>query len=81
MNAYGAPPTPLVNPMNEMAPDDSMTGAGNTTLTGTLTGEYIDHGDPPWRWYLLKNLERRPDGYPGDAVWCLAENLFIDGES
>jgi len=29
----------------------------------------------------LKNLERRPDGYPGDAVWCLAENLFIDGES
>jgi hypothetical protein len=43
-------------------------------------GEYVDHGDPPWRWYLLRNLDRRPDGYPGDAVWCLAENLFVDGE-
>lgn len=49
-------------------------------FTGTLTGEYVDHGDPPWRWYLLKNLERRPDGYLGEAVWCLAEHLFVDGE-
>ena len=49
-------------------------------FAGILTGEYVDHGDPPWRWYLLKNLDRRPDGYPGDAVWCLAETLFVDGE-
>ncbi len=54
--------------------------AAREEFTGTLTGEYVDHGDPPWRWYLLKNLERRPDGYPGDAVWCLAENLFVEGE-
>jgi hypothetical protein len=54
--------------------------AGREEFTGTLTGEYVDHGVPPWRWYLLSNLERRPDGYPGDAVWCLADNLFVDGE-
>ena len=47
---------------------------------GTLTGDYVDHGDPPWRWYLLKDLVLRPEGYPGDKVWCLAENLFVDGE-
>ncbi|MEB2286325.1 MAG: hypothetical protein B6D46_08220 [Polyangiaceae bacterium UTPRO1] len=54
--------------------------AGREEFAGTLTGEYVDHGDPPWRWYLLKDLVRRPEGYPGDAVWCLAENLFVAGE-
>ena len=54
--------------------------AARQDFAGRLTGEYVDHGDPPWRWYLLKNLDRRPEGYPGDAVWCLAENLFVDGE-
>lgn len=54
--------------------------AGREEFTGTLTGEYVDHGDPPWRWYLLKDLVRRPEGYPGTAVWCLAENLFVEGE-
>jgi len=29
----------------------------------------------------VKDLERRPEGYPGDGVWCLAENLFVEGES
>ena len=28
----------------------------------------------------MTELVRRPDGYPGDAVWCLAENLFVEGE-
>lgn len=46
-------------------------------FTGTLTGEYVDHGDPPWRWYLMTNLVRRPDGYSGDAVWCESGNVFI----
>ena len=54
--------------------------AAREEFTGTLTGAYVDHGDPPWRWYLMTRLERRPDGYPGDSVWCLAGNLFIDGE-
>ena len=54
--------------------------AAREEYRGTLTGEYVDHGDPPWRWYLLTKLDRRPDGYPGDTVWCLAGNLFVEGE-
>jgi hypothetical protein len=49
-------------------------------FAGTLTGEYVDHGDPPWRWYLMTNLVRRPDGYPDDAVWCESGSLFVLGE-
>ena len=49
-------------------------------FAGTLTGEYVDHGDPPWRWYLLADLVRRPEGYPGDAVWCESGSLFVEGE-
>ena len=44
---------------------------------GRLTGEYVDHGDPPWRWYLMTELVQRPDGYPDDAVWCESGNLFV----
>ena len=46
-------------------------------FAGRLTGEYVDHGDPPWRWYLMTDLVRRPDGYPGDAVWCEAGSLYV----
>jgi len=46
-------------------------------FTGTLTGAYVDHGDPPWRWYLMVNLVRKPEGYPGDAVWCESESVFL----
>ena len=56
--------------------------AGRQEFTGTLTGEYVDHGEPAWRWYLLTGLTRKPEGYPGDAVWCESGNLFIlDEES
>jgi hypothetical protein len=49
-------------------------------FTGTLTGEYIDHADPPWRWYLMVNLTRKPDGYEHDAVWCESGCLWpLDG--
>ena len=51
--------------------------AAREEFTGTLTGEYVDHGDPPWRWYLLTQLVRRPEGYPGDAIWCESGNLFV----
>ena len=44
---------------------------------GTLTGEYVDHGEPPWRWYLMVDLFRKPDGYPTDAVWCESESVFL----
>ena len=51
--------------------------AGRQEFTGTLTGQYVDHGDPPWRWYLLSDLTRKPESYPEDAVWCESGNLFI----
>jgi hypothetical protein len=55
--------------------------AGRQEFTGTLTGAYVDHGQPPWRWYLLAQLTRKPEGYPDDAVWCESESLFpLDGE-
>jgi len=51
--------------------------AGRQEFTGRLTGEYVDHGDPPWRWYLLTDLERKPDGYLDDSVWCESGHLFV----
>ncbi|UCE87064.1 MAG: hypothetical protein JSU66_04835 [Deltaproteobacteria bacterium] len=57
--------------------------AGRQEFSGTLTGEYVDHGDPPWRWYLLAQLTEKPAGYADDAVWCESGNLFLveDGSS
>ncbi len=54
--------------------------AGRQEFTGTLTGEFIDHGDPPWRWYLMVDLTQKPEGYPSDAVWCESESVFILGD-
>jgi len=51
--------------------------AGRQEFAGRLTGEYVDHGDPPWRWYLMVDLKTKPGEYPGDAVWCEAGNLFL----
>lgn len=51
--------------------------AGRQEFTGTLTGEYIDHGDPPWRWYLMAHLTQKPANYEHDAVWCESGNLFL----
>lgn len=53
--------------------------AGREDFAGTLTGEYVDHGDPPWRWFLLADLTLRPDGYAHDTVWCESGNLFVVG--
>ena len=49
-------------------------------FTGTLTGDFVEEGDPPWRWYLLGALTRAPNGYPHDTVWCESGNLFIEGD-
>ncbi len=55
--------------------------AGREDFAGRLTGEYVDHGDPPWRWYALTDLSQKPPGYPADVVWCESESLFlIDAE-
>ncbi len=51
--------------------------AGREDFAGTLTGDYVDHGDPPWRWYLLRGLTQKPPGYGWDEVWCESGNLFV----
>lgn len=51
--------------------------ASREEFAGILSGEYVDHGDPPWRWYLLKDLYRKPEHYPWDSVWCEQGNLFV----
>ncbi|MFQ5699932.1 MAG: hypothetical protein ACE5IL_16845 [Myxococcota bacterium] len=51
--------------------------AGREDYAGTLTGEYVEEGDPPWRWYLLTDLTLKPEGYPGEAVWCESGHLFV----
>lgn len=53
--------------------------AAREEFTGTLTGEYVDHGEPAWRWYLMVDLVRMPPGYPADRVWCESESLFPVG--
>jgi hypothetical protein len=54
--------------------------AARQEFTGLLTGQYVDHGDPPWRWYLMTDLTRKPEGYPWDAVWCESGNLYFDDD-
>ena len=51
--------------------------AGRQEFAGRLTGEYVDHGDPPWRWYLMTNLTRKPEGFPWDSVWCESGSVYI----
>lgn len=51
--------------------------AGREDFAGRLTGEYVEEGDPPWRWYLLTDLTLKPEGYPAEAVWCESGHLFV----
>jgi hypothetical protein len=53
---------------------------GREEFTGTLTGDFVDHGDPPWRWLLMKDLVRKPDGFAADGVWCESESVFMVDE-
>jgi hypothetical protein len=51
--------------------------AGREEFAGKLTGDYVDHGDPPWRWYLMVELFRKPETYAADAVWCESGSLYF----
>lgn len=51
--------------------------AGREDFAGRLTGDYVDHGDPPWRWYLLTDLTLKPENYADTSVWCEKGNLFL----
>ncbi len=55
--------------------------AARQEFTGRLSGEYVDHGDPPWRWYLMRDLSRKPEGYPWETVWCESGSLFLIEDS
>jgi hypothetical protein len=52
-------------------------GGTREEFTGRLTGEYVDHGDPPWRWYRMIDLIKKPNGYDFDSVWCESNNVFV----
>ena len=51
--------------------------ASREEFAGRLTGEYVDHGDPPWRWYLMVDLTKKPDGCEDSVVWCESGHLFL----
>jgi hypothetical protein len=50
---------------------------GREEFAGVLTGEYVDHGDPPWRWYRMTDLTGKPPGYDWDSVWCESGSLWL----
>ena len=52
--------------------------AGRQDFAGTLTGEFVEVGDPVWRWFLMVDLTEKPRGFEGEAVWCLQGNVFLD---
>jgi hypothetical protein len=54
--------------------------AGRAEFAGRLTGHWVDHGEPPWRWYLLADLFRKPEGWPSEGVWCESESVFLIDE-
>jgi hypothetical protein len=54
--------------------------AGRQDFAGVLSGDYVDHGNPPWRWYLMVELSRKPEGYPDEAVWCESGSLFFPND-
>ena len=87
------PPVADDGPGVQIEMDDSMAGkfaecdgggpipgtllAHRADFSGTLTGEYFDHGDPPWRWYLMVDLVQKPESYEFDSVWCESGNIYL----
>lgn len=55
--------------------------ASRQEFRGTLTGAFVDHGDPPWRWYLMADLTMKPGAYLEETVWCEAGTVFLEGIS
>lgn len=51
--------------------------SGRQDFAGTLTGDYVDQGNPPARWYLMKDLTLKPPNCEDEAIWCLEGNLFL----
>jgi len=51
--------------------------SGRQDFAGTLTGDFVEIGDPVWRWFLMVELTEKPRDFEGDAVWCLEGNVFL----
>jgi hypothetical protein len=51
--------------------------ASREEFAGTLTGEYLEYGSPPQRWYLMAHLTFKPPYYDDDSVWCETGFLFV----
>jgi hypothetical protein len=51
--------------------------AAREDFAGTLTGEYLEYGTPPQRWYLMTGLTLKPPYYDEESVWCETGFLFV----
>ena len=47
------------------------------TFEGTLTGQRLDVGDPPWRWLEIGELTLKPEGFEEDSVWCEESYVYF----
>ncbi len=48
-------------------------------FAGTLTGQRMDQGDPPWRWCEIGDLVTKPEEFEGDTVWCEESYIYEVG--
>ena len=51
--------------------------ASRETFEGTLTGQRMDEGDPPWRWLEIGELTGKPEGFGEDSVWCEESYIYF----
>ena len=51
--------------------------ASRQDFRGTLTGEFVEDGNPPWRWYLMRELTLKPESYVHETVWCEVSSIFM----
>ena len=43
---------------------------------GTLTGQRMDQGDPPWRWLEIGDLTGKPAEFSDERVWCEESYIY-----
>jgi len=54
---------------------------GRETFSGTLTGDVLEQGDPPWRWLKMGDLTVRPEEVgTEDTVWCEESFVWFEDE-
>ena len=54
---------------------------GRETFKGTLTGDVMEQGDPPWRWFKMGDLTVKPETVgTEDHVWCEESFVWFEDE-